>query len=531
MTVLKDGNGQLWYKPPGAKGPQDLVAIESERDLETINEGGLEAFVKQTGQGVGALAGGALELGEAAGRKLGLTDSTQFAEINRATERDQGLRARANPAGAGLGTVAGIAPDVALGIATGGAGPLARRAAMVGATEGGLGALRSPQDPVAGAALQGGIGVATLGAGAGVAAAAKPLTKGAARGLEIGKTVVDRVRGRAPAGAQIVEDTSGFVGTQRNLEGLLTPAQLDEMGFPVTNGDRAALDAMRGTDQYSNASALRAAEEGARSAELGSITNLGQTLKGRRGVNAVRAEQEAFVTRSIGALLGDPNIENLTRFNRGSIRKEVSAVFDDAINKGDVPIPGTATADSVAQEVAVATGNAAERAKYWSQEVASKVQADGTFDRAAFSSLRSGLGDDIDRAFNSGNHELGTVLSRINEILDDALQGTLTPDVQAALAEARTRWRVLKALERVNTVDAGGEVNIRSFTRAYEAVTPGFRKASRKMNDFEQLLDTANFTLSKPVPNSGTADRLIAAAGKSRVPGGGAVMMGLGLGG
>ena len=382
---------------------------------------------------------------------------------------------------------------------------------------------------MAGAAIQGTIGAAAPYAAAGAGMAGRAATRRASpvvrRFRETAEGVVGNVRQRSgsqtggpqpagarPAGAQVrAADDPAYRG-RRNLDGMMTDEELDTLGVPITDGDRLALTADN-ADDWQTAKTLRSEEELARSDNPLSATG---AVTGAKRLNDIRDAQKSFFTRHVGAMLGDPNVENLTRARRSEIRKEVQNVFRQYIDEGTDPIPGTEVA-SQAQSIAdVATGNAATKADYWAKEIASKVQADGSIDRKAFSSLRSGLGDDMERAFKAGNYELGSNLSQMMEQLDEAFHRTLDGDAAAAISEARMRWRILKALERRRVADPGGEINAQTFQSAYEAVTPRFKRAAggrERISDFERLMDTMVFLQTKVQPDSGTAQRLLRSLG------------------
>ena len=148
---LQDKDGVVYFKPPGAMGPQDLIPVNDEQ-IGRITESGAEAFLRSIGNSINQVSTGLAAI-------AGSPEARQaFDQLSAA----QGERAMGSPVASMLGSVA---PDVALGAVTGGTGTLARRAAITGATEGLLGAARNPDDPLTGAAVQGTIGALAPGLG------------------------------------------------------------------------------------------------------------------------------------------------------------------------------------------------------------------------------------------------------------------------------------------------------------------------------------------------------------------------------
>lgn len=330
-------------------------------------------------------------------------------------------------------------------------------------------------------------------------------------------------------GAARNPDTSGFSGTRRDKYGMLTPEEADAIGLPLTAGDRLALGAARGSDDVAKARQLRVSEELDRSAELGSIGNIRDATY--RGVNRAREGQKEWFTKWLGATLGDPNVESLTRATRADLRAGTKAIFQKHIDNNPNPIGSQELAMDAHKIAEASTVDAKGQVEKWAKEI-TEAQEPGTgaIPGEKFSSLRKGIMDDMESAFGAGNYDLGKALSQLEELMDDALMKTLDPEDIAELKEARKQWRYHKALQYRSATDRGGELNPVSFMNAYDAVTPGFKRASRAPTPEESLIETMAYLQAKVQPDSGTVQRLLNAVRNTGLGPQGAVGAGL-LGG
>lgn len=536
--------GQEFINPRGS----DRMIPVTDAQARVLGEGGLEAFVKSAVNSAGQLITGAGALVDQA-----ITGGTEARSQYDALRSAQEMRDTANPV---AGFAGSIAPDVALGALTGGTGSLAARVGGTAAVEGAIGAARNPDDPLAGAAVQGAFGAAAplgiagaarLGGGMGAVSGAGRRMGNLVNEVRLGPArMADRVTARMDeaiaAGAardasRVADDMSTaqamrgprsvgaaqvagepYERTNRALEGFLTSRDAQDIGLPLTKGDIAALDAPAG-EAYQAANAMRAEEEILRSSEFGTIGHGKELAAGEEGVQATRERQIGFLTNRLAAELGAPDVANLTREVRARVRGEVGQVFEDIMTNNPDPIPGRRAVVEMRGLADNATGNAKEQAMKHVEEINRKLTANGYIRKDTFTSIRNALANDAESAYGSGNYELQRTLSRMQEVLDDALEDTLTPEVREQLWDARRRWRMLKALEYRSATDAGGELNPRAFQRAYEAVTPSFKRASRESDEFEQLIDTLAYLTQKVQPDSGTAARIRTMVLQRKIPG------------
>lgn len=442
-------------------------------------------------------------------------------------------------------------------------------------TEAAIGAARTPDNPLLGAAIGGG-----LTAGVGIAPAL--LSAGARRGLQAGRAAVDAVRGETDlasrgaraadvanrrAGGQYrpptdagtspngggVRDSMGAAANpdvppgQRPLEGFLTADEAADVGIPLTRGDRMALDAAD-RETFDVAAARRSREELQRSSELGDalVTKIEETRQG----------QKAWLTSRIAGELGDPTATNLTPAARQRIRGETQDVFRkyfDEENTATLEDFDHSDLAKLKDTLDVATPNAEHEVKRQVDElvefteiahdVANKSITKGSpeardvptwvFNKEThpqyLAEKRSEIASKAEKAFAAGNYELGSSLSQIREVVEDVLQRQYAGDniAQEAIQNARKRWRILKALERNNAVDPAGDLNVRSFLNAYKAVTPRYKRLTKGgRGDLEAELETLNWLTTKVQPDSGTAQRLISMLAQPRAIGGGAAAAG-----
>jgi hypothetical protein len=182
--------------------PIDRALTPEQQQLSQRSPAG--AFFDAAGEGLVQLHGGAQSLLGSLGMSDGGVPMSEsgMAQVQQSRARMKGLEA-GNPNAAMLGrAVPEVLGGLAVGAATGGAGLLPMVAAE-GAYGAGIGALGSPEDPLTGAAIGGGLGM--IGGGIGGAA------------VKYGGRMADRVLGRvgkaaddaAPAprlGGQSIED-------------------------------------------------------------------------------------------------------------------------------------------------------------------------------------------------------------------------------------------------------------------------------------------------------------------------------------
>ncbi|QDY70136.1 hypothetical protein [Qingshengfaniella alkalisoli] len=376
--------------------------------------------------------------------------------------------------------------------------------------------------PVGGAAK--GLGMGRLGSRAGE----RVVGETTSRVVGAAEQVVARTRGRVAQDAAAQETararTRRGVGAQANpdapaapqervLAGMLTPDEVDDLandldlGKLLTPGDRAALRARVDTDEIQRADAMRSAEELSRSNVV--------TDRARGGVNEVRDNAANAATRLVMNELGEGAAFRLTAENMGKLVEQSQQVFEKAAREaGDIPIANRRYAElqDIADDVGTDDANVIQRyidnitkdAKDHADVLPNKLVRD----------YRTKVGRAAQRAAAGDNFERSLALRDVQEWLDKLVDERVSGETREALAEARYRWRIIRALEgSTASTDAGGKVNLPSFVRSYQRGGNRFFKSTGKEEsrgrDFSRALETLRFLTAKVEPDSGTAGRVL----------------------
>lgn len=517
-VVRDEDTGEVFVRLPGNRLMQveddpDVIAAAQEGTVQSL-VGGAMSSVGQAVTGAGALLGS-----ERARREFDVLSEAQRARMG------------ANPVG---GTLGSLAPDVALGAVTGGTGSLARRMGTTALVEGTLGAARSPDAPIEGALIGGGLGA--LG-GAGLAAldAAAPLARGmASRVTARMEGIVSANRARMGRDLNARRNPSpSFEQSQPVLRGFMQPEELDELantlgtGKLYTPGDAAALRALD-KDTLGRAQSRRQVEELMRTDII-----MDRAYGGGASINAIRDNAQDAATRLVADELG-MNDARFTRQAFNDVRRDVSADFEWVSKQvGDLDL----THDDVAalhQALDDASADDANAVKRYVENITEDVTQEGEDDlllrpmnNEVAQQYRTRLRNDIERASKAGNFARAQALGQVQDVLDDVVERQakrVGGQVQATLDEARHRWRIIKSIERSTaTTDAGGDINVPSFMTAYE-------RAGRRMSDdpLMKQLETLRWLTTRVVPSSGTGERVLANVSKGV---GAAAATALGVGG
>lgn len=500
--VKEEGTGKIFARLPG----NQYVEITSPSQIDILEENGVEAFLNSAGNTVAQTTYGA-------GALLGV----EGAEENyREAVTEQGLRSTISPAASGGAFV----PDVAVGLATGGSGPIARRIGTTAAIEGGLGAAQNPDAPLQGALIQGTIGAAGAGAlGGGAIARA-----GAQRGVDMGTTILNALPARAREAVQPAVDSvlnipravgirdSDAIRGGRSVNAASTPGAIGydfagsvDRGMPLTEGDYLAAAARRGDkDALAQADEVRGREELARS---------GNSVQGTT-VNRIRAEQEEWLTERLAQELSDPSLDRLTIPNINAARQRIGNDLNDLLrnNEADLDIKLSAedlrnvqdALDDVPDAAATASFN---KVKGLVEDLLTKPEITGK----EFNAVRNTLNQTRDRLIRKGGtYDAGLALDEVEGIMMSRLRDTMTPDQRELLDARLANWRIVKVLEgAARSTDAGGVARAGTIRNTYMRQNPLARKGydnSAIWNDIQ----TADYVLNKAnIPDSGTAPRML----------------------
>ena len=324
---IEGADGQIFAKAPGNK----WIPIEA-RDAAIIEEGGFEAFARSTGSTLAELPLGV-------GSLLGVEGAQERLDEN---ARQGQIRGEVNPGGGLAGDIAGFAPDLAAGIATSG-GSLLATAGRTALVEGVLGAIRTPQDPLMGAAIQGGLGALGVPAAAVVGRAVSPL----ARRFQSSATQVARQSRRIdevgainrPGPAGPAGPVGGGINAQVNtLERTAGPSpmlsleQATARDMPLSGPEQAYLKAWDAGDE----AGIAAAERGLANRDfLNKSKVFGTEIGDFTGGNK---DMKQWFTQELAGELGLHDTTRLTKGTLAEVREDTGKVFKEAFDQGNYPV-------------------------------------------------------------------------------------------------------------------------------------------------------------------------------------------------
>ena len=524
-TYLTDKTtGQLYVV--GQTG--DPVPIEP-ADIAELEASSLSQVGSAAGRGIKTIAHGAASLAGVEGQ------GGVLAEL----DRQGGVQGSVNS----IQQLGQYIPDVAAGIATGG-GSIPAQLGKAAVVEGMLGAARNPDNPVQGALVQGGLGVAGAGAGAvlapvvigGIRVGTKAGNKLSSRFNQVAETVVNKSRARAASSDSVgaARNVAPEFSTQgRILKGQNTTAQMDELALDIgmdegslyTKGMGGQLDATTDAEMAA-ATALREREE------LYSSNVLLDRSSGKSTLGVKDKLNEAS-TKVVMSELGE-NIESrMTWQNMQQLEKEIVQPFKDAQEMAG-PIKLTKADTSELEDVITyAEMNDQALAKKYITDIQEDIiKNGGELSAKDAQQIRTRLGKDINNAASNGQIARVGSLSDLKDVLDNAMERNLDAETLEALTDARHKYRVLKAVQSSTaTTSPDGKVNIKSLVNAWQRSGKNrYGRLAKKAEKFNRNIETLNNLQAGITPSSGTAQRLLVGAANNKIAlGGAAVASGLGL--
>jgi hypothetical protein len=310
------------------------------------------------------------------------------------------------------------------------------------------------------------------------------------------------------------------------VAGGLTPALAARAitPFPASAERRAAVNALRaeGVDDITAGQAtgsrglqyLESEMGGRRAADM--LDRQGEQFTSavlhRAGVNANRATPEVIdgAFTQIGQQFDDLAARNAMQLDR-RVQNDLLDVARDYVSL--VPTPAPVIERTITDITALAARNG------------------GVVDGAAYQSIRSRL----DRMARSSRNDpqLSHALRDMRDVLDDAMERSISPADQAAWREARNHYRNLLVIERAATgpgSDTAMGLISPSQLRTATVNVHGRRNYARGNGEFSELARAGEAVL-RPLPNSGTAGRLRAQGVSSGVSGALGAMLGGSAGG
>lgn len=544
-SLVKDENGSFFIDTGGGV----YHPVNSEQAATFLNNPGtLE------GMGEAALQGGA-NLVTGAGSLL--SDNPAFAEANKRGREQSDVLNMQHGIGA---QAAQFAPQVAGGALAAAAAPEGLAGAGIAAgVEGLMGAFTTPETPVQGAILgAAGAGVASALPGlvqAGVQQAKRiPLPFGWGRaanpleeipinpgGMGMGERpplpgeappmappapsanppdfsappgtpppapAAPRMAERVEEKLSAADASSNAVAGTRVMEGTMTPAELYAAGVPTLPGQRALLSATA-DDPVAGAAARELMGREAAQAS--------QPFGGQQVRNVLDAQQQAatnYLTKQLdlpaGINLTDPMLSDITR--------QLGDGFDNmAKMMGDVPIT-----PEIRTEFADIMENARLGHKGQIERIVDQVnkfadQNGGNLSGDSWQEIRTKLNKLIDAGTRQGDMGKISDATELMNTLTKAMESGLPDAARAELETMRKQYAIAMTLFKPGARNADGQVNPLSF---YNKWNQGRSTKTRATDDVGRFMNTMVTLTQKRMPDSGTAGRLLEAAGQLPVVGG-----------
>lgn len=503
--VAHDAEGQNFVRLAGT----DEWRPVSPDDLARLKEGGAEAFARSAINSAGQAVTGAGALAGVPGAR------ERFDTL----QRRQEFRSEGSPV---AGFAGSLAPDVAIGAVTGGAGSLARRVGTTAAIEGGLGAARNPDAPLRGAAIQGGFGA--LGGLGGAALARGGISAGRFSGNARADKILGEIdagtggeisRATGRAGVRSMEDAAEISGAR----GVAGPGSMmgnttGEMSQAGTAGFRARVAGIFEGDPPPPEILQRADQLGIKltpADRKGSVAqkNLESSLQANPTAQAVFDQ----------AIL-KPNQETLNRlYNRatgfgddvtvdqGEIINKIERGYQDVTAEiGRVDLTNAVSGDAILRDIKVPRNRA---------QVEGVIEnlPTGNVSGAETMELLSALRKEASTEFNAGRETIGEGIERVAEQIEDRMLASADPAVADRLRELRSNWRMAMLGERGKAITPEGDISFASmannlsnskFTaKDYRRGRSFGNKASNDFTEGVQILSR----FRERIGNSGTATR------------------------
>lgn len=374
-----------------------------------------------------------------------------------------------------------------------------------------------------------------MGGGPGRKAAAALPNSLSGRFIRTGESVVERSRQRgtptrqqlrSPAGAQVNPSPAQEIKKPIIGDDVLSPEEMElRYGFPTTAGQKKVLTATD-PDEFAAARAVDSAEE-LRSRDysggLGTLRQVGETVGVRAkpaDYDLIRQQQQQAVNEAVFSEMGEPINFQLTRGNLGKRRREISRDFEDAYKSASAVDPDPLILNNIKSAIAQNgySDDVVKRLDFYHDRIDAKTNRSGagaSVKPEDLIGIRNELTDEVRRVRGQESHlERSGALSDLIEMLDQAVEGGMSPNVVATLKDARKQWRVVKAVEEAAaSTNARGDVNLKSFINSFRRRNRLF-KIGYADDEFSRFLDTAHAAMFKEKPSSGTTEGFSAIAGQ-----------------
>ena len=541
VELIQDESGQIFARMPAG----DLQPVtEQQATLIHSNPGAIMNILGSAVEGMGALAAGAGQLVGVPGAK----------EVRGALAENLQARSMTSP----ISTMAGTAaPLVAAGAITGGASIPAQMAGW-----GAVGASMDPDHPLTGALLSAGLVAApgaamslirSEGAGAIVeaartarnripgirqtpaaqvdaliaadngAAAAAPATPAAAvsgpaaavsaenrapRSIlgSVADTGAPEMAAAAPAGPLGTIGGSApaapAAGGRRILEGFLHPDELKAAGMEMTPGDARALLATT-PEEMTAAQAVRNTEEKARSGLTGGP------------IESVRTGQKAGFTNWVKRELGfaPEDAAALTDTRMGRFFRGINQEFEQTMQTIKTATPQAM--DRFKTLAADVSSNASSESQRVVDHFVTALQhetAGGALTRDSIQTLDRTLNNAIKAANRQGLADKVSDLTTLRTGLMSVVEDSAPAGIAKQIQDLQRRYALGATLLRPGARDTAGVLNPQTVRNAWN-LNKAYAKTAVGNTGISRMLETAAYLDARITPTSGTAERILSAAG------------------
>jgi hypothetical protein len=229
------------------------------------------------------------------------------------------------------------------------------------------------------------------------------------------------------------------------------------------------------------------------------------------GFDALKEGNQRVLNRAAAKAIGE-NADEVSTAVLSRAEARMGRVFDSVADKTPVPLDPQTFGGRLRQLAQESEGLIGQNGRLDDNALIQRldgfINTNGGATREQLRALSSKLGKAARSNMTSpnGDRELGAALLGAQEIVEDAIEGSLSKAQRAAYGEARGQYRNLMQLLSGKAVnEASGNVNARSLASVLQKDRQGYRMG-RTQSD---LNDATRFVQAFPdiVGNSGTATR------------------------
>lgn len=235
------------------------------------------------------------------------------------------------------------------------------------------------------------------------------------------------------------------------------------------------------------------------------------------GFDALKEGNQKALNRIAAKAIGEDSDE-LSAPVIGNAFDRIGKVYESVGTKQIAPLDSSAITGRLVNIIDDHAGTYASNADVASNPLFTKFSDftdSGQATQEQLSKLSSNLGKAVKNQFTnpSGDRQMGSALAEVKELVDDALESSLTGNLAKEFGEARGQYRTLMQLTKNSNVvnPASGNVNGNALARVLQNKDVGGYLRGKNTSD---LYDAARFSQAFPriVGDSGTATRSMGAA-------------------